>query len=57
MRVQLVVFGDDSSDKLSIKMAGFGVAVSNARPEVLDVAKYVTESNDEDGVASFLEKM
>lgn len=53
----LVVFGDDSSDKLSIKMAGFGVAVSNARPEVLDVAKYVTESNDEDGVASFLEKM
>ena len=51
----LFVFGDDNSDLLSIQKAKYGVAVANARPEVLDGAKYVTKSNDEDGVACFLE--
>ena len=52
---KLVVFGDDISDLLSIQKAGFGVAMSNSRKEVLDNAKYITLSNDEDGVADFLE--
>ena len=53
---KLIVFGDDTSDLLSIQHAGFGVAMSNSRQQVLDVAKYTTLSNDEDGVADFLEK-
>lgn len=52
----LIVFGDDNSDLLSIEKAKFGVAVANARQKVLDVAKFVTKSNDEDGVAKFLEE-
>ena len=52
----LIVFGDDHSDLLSIQNAKYGVAVANARPEVLSAAKFVTTSNDNDGVAAFLEK-
>lgn len=53
---KLVVFGDDHSDLLSIQNAGFGVAMKNSKPEIIEKAKYVTLSNDEDGVADFLEK-
>ena len=51
----LFVFGDDNSDLLSIKKAKFGVAMANARQEVKYNAKFVTKSNDEDGVAFYLE--
>lgn len=51
----LLVFGDDNSDLLSIQKAGFGVAVANSKEEVLKEAKFITASNDEDGVALFLE--
>ena len=51
----LFVFGDDNSDLLSIQKAKYGVAVANARQEVLDCSKFITKSNDEDGVACFLE--
>ena len=37
-------------------MCGMGVAVSNAIEAVLKEADYVTDSNDEDGVARFVEK-
>ena len=52
----LIVFGDDYSDLLSIQKAGIGVAVANSKPEVLESAQFNTLSNDEDGVALFLEK-
>jgi len=38
-------------------MAGTSVAVANAIDEVKQVADYITESNNDDGVAKFLEKM
>jgi Cof subfamily protein (haloacid dehalogenase superfamily) len=53
---KLVVFGDDTSDLLSIQKAGYGVAMANSRQIVLEKAKYITLSNDEDGVAHFLNK-
>ena len=54
---QIVVFGDDDSDLLSIQKAGVGVAMSNSRESVLKNAKNIAESNNDDGVAKFLEKM
>ena len=51
----LIVFGDDNSDTLSIQKAKYGVAVQNARPEVLSQAKFVAKSNNQDGVAHFLQ--
>lgn len=51
-----IYFGDDNDDVLPIKHCGQGVAVSNAIPAVLAVADRITESNDLDGVAKFIEK-
>ena len=53
---EVVYFGDDNDDIEPIKNCGTGVAVSNAIREVLDIADFVTESNDMDGVARHIEK-
>ena len=53
---EVVYFGDDYDDIEAIRMCGTGVAVSNAITEVLAVADVVTDSNDEDGVARFIQR-
>lgn len=53
---EAVYFGDDNDDIESIRNCGVGVAVSNALREVLDIADFVTASNDMDGVALYIEK-
>ncbi|MBO4461020.1 MAG: HAD family phosphatase [Clostridiales bacterium] len=52
----MVAFGDDLNDIDMLKLCGKGIAVSNAIKEVLDIADDVTLSNDEDGVASWIER-
>lgn len=52
---ETVYFGDDQDDIEPIKMCGLGIAVSNGIDEVKVAADYVTESNDADGVAKFIE--
>lgn len=51
----IAAFGDDYVDIEMIKLCGIGIAVKNAIPEVKDAADYVTESNENDGVARFIE--
>ena len=51
---ETIYFGDDQDDIEPIKMCGIGVAVSNGIDEVKDVADYIVESNDNDGVSEFL---
>ena len=51
---QAICFGDDNDDLEPIRRCGCGVAVSNALECVRDAADYITQSNDEDGVAGFL---
>ncbi|MBE6577704.1 MAG: HAD family hydrolase [Ruminococcaceae bacterium] len=52
----VIAFGDDTNDIGMLKLAGTAVAVLNAIDEVKAVAEYVTDSNDQDGVARFLQK-
>lgn len=52
----MISFGDGQNDRSIIEYAGIGVAMSNAVPEILDLADEVTTSNDEDGIADFLDK-
>lgn len=52
---EATAFGDDLVDIDMLRACGFGVAVSNALPEVKEAADYITASNDEDGVAKWLE--
>ena len=52
----IVAFGDDMNDMEMLGMCGKGIAVANAINDILDIADEVTLSNDEDGVAVWLEK-
>ena len=47
-------FGDEINDIEMIKIAGTGVAMGNASDYVKKIADFVTKSNDEDGIAHFV---
>jgi hydroxymethylpyrimidine pyrophosphatase-like HAD family hydrolase len=50
-----VAVGDDVNDLSMIRTAGLGVAVANARPEVLAASKRQTASNNDAGVADLID--
>ncbi len=54
-KAETVYFGDDNDDIEPLQMCGAGVAVSNAIAAVISEADYIAGSNDEDGVARFIE--
>lgn len=47
----------DKNDISMFEEAGISVVVANASDDIKNKADYVTLSNDEDGVAIFLEKL
>ncbi len=51
---QVIAFGDAPSDLAFLEMAGVGVAMGNATPEVKSAANFVTLPDGEDGVAHAL---
>ena len=55
-REEIASFGDGSNDTMMLKTVGMGVAMANAMPEVKAAADRLTDSNDEEGVARFIEK-
>jgi Cof subfamily protein (haloacid dehalogenase superfamily) len=54
---QSIAFGDMPNDIPMILQAGHGVAVANAHAEVRSVAREITGSNEDDGVAAVLERI
>ena len=55
-QVQIIAVGDDFNDIGMLKLCGTGVAMKNAIPQVKEVADYETLSNNEDGVAKYIEE-
>lgn len=53
---RVIAFGDEDNDLEMIEFAGTGVAMGNAIPELKEVANEITLSNEEEGIAHFLEK-
>lgn len=53
---ECIALGDSENDIAMIKTAGLGVAMQNAMPKVKECADYVTDSNDNDGVAKVIYK-
>lgn len=53
---EMMAIGDSPNDMAMMQLAGMPVAVGNAKPEVKAIAKYVTASNKEDGVAQAVKK-
>lgn len=50
----VVAFGDNYNDITMLEGVGTGVAVANAKPEVLKIADAITLAGKEDGVAAYL---
>lgn len=53
---EVMTIGDNINDKKMIENAGMGIAMKGSTIEILKVAKDITETNDDDGVAIALEK-
>jgi hypothetical protein len=56
-RESVIAFGDMPNDLPLLAWAGISCAVANAHPAVLAAATHVIGSNDEDGVATYLEAL
>lgn len=52
----VMVFGDDYNDLGLFRVCGLPIAMGNGIIELKNLAKHITESNDNDGVAVALEK-
>jgi len=53
---QVVAFGDDVNDLDMLKHCGIGVAMGNAVDEIKAVADYVCDTNEDDGIAKWIEE-
>lgn len=56
-REEIITVGDNLNDMEMLEYAGLGVAMGNAPDKVKSKANYVTASNNDDGLAKFLEKL
>ncbi|WP_066187220.1 MULTISPECIES: Cof-type HAD-IIB family hydrolase [Gracilibacillus] len=54
---EVMTIGDNYNDLSMLKMAGRGVAMGNAAPDIKAACDYVTVSNKENGVASAIKTM
>jgi len=52
----IIAFGDDFNDVEMLEKCGVGVAVENAVADAKEVADYICDTNEDDGVAKFIEK-
>ena len=53
---EIITMGDAGNDLHMIEYAGLGVAMGNAFEEIKKVANYITDTNENDGVAKVIEK-
>lgn len=53
---EVIAIGDNINDKKMIEKAGLGVVMKGSTPNVLQKAKVITDTNNNDGVAKVLEE-
>jgi hydroxymethylpyrimidine pyrophosphatase-like HAD family hydrolase len=53
---RVLAIGDSRNDVPMLQWAGIGVAMANAAPEVRQAVRYVTATNENDGVAQAIER-
>lgn len=56
LQAETIAIGDNFNDKEMIEFAGTGIAMGNAPDEIKEVADYVTDTNNNDGVHKALVK-
>ena len=53
---EVIAIGDNMNDKKMIQESGLGVVMKGSTPKVTEVADYITEDNNNEGVANAIEK-
>ncbi len=53
---EVITIGDNINDKIMIENSGLGIVMEGSTPVVVGVADYITDTNNNDGVAKALEK-
>ncbi|WP_164669496.1 Cof-type HAD-IIB family hydrolase [Virgibacillus doumboii] len=53
---RIIAFGDEDNDLEMIDFAGVGVAMGNGIDELKSIANHVTDTNEQDGIGTFLEQ-
>jgi Cof subfamily protein (haloacid dehalogenase superfamily) len=51
---ECIAFGDAENDISMLKYAGIGVCMGNGQPAVKEMADFITDDNDHDGIAKAL---
>lgn len=54
---QAIAFGDNYNDLDMLKLVGRGVVMQNAPEKIKKQMKYITKSNNEDGIYEYLQKL
>jgi hydroxymethylpyrimidine pyrophosphatase-like HAD family hydrolase len=54
---RIIAFGDEMNDKEMLAFAGKGIAMGNAADAIKEIADDITLTNEEDGIAHYLEKL
>jgi len=54
---RIIAFGDENNDLEMLQYAKYGIAMGNGIKDVKEIAYDVTKTNEEDGVAYYLEKL
>ncbi len=55
-REEIITIGDSENDVSMIEYAGLGIAMENALESVKQKADYITDSNDNEGVANAIKR-
>ncbi|TXK68934.1 HAD family hydrolase [Paenibacillus sp. N3.4] len=56
MRQEVTVFGDNLNDLGTFNAGVYKVVVANAHPDIRMLPDLIVQSNDEDGVARYIER-
>ncbi|WDU83798.1 HAD hydrolase family protein [Caloramator sp. Dgby_cultured_2] len=52
---EVICIGDNENDISMVEYAGLGIAMGNATEELKNIADLIIDSNDNDGIAKFIE--
>ena len=53
---EIIAIGDNANDKKMIKESGLGITMKGSMPYILEIADYITDDNNNEGVAKAIEK-
>lgn len=53
---EVITIGDNTNDKMMLEKAGLGVVMKGSTPVVTEIADFITDDNNNEGVAKAIEK-